>query len=818
MFGVVLTVLLFLAALGTGLGQSTLQFATNSSAVPDWATSTAVPDYASPARLAVQRTNDINTTVSVDYATADGTATNGLKYAATNGTLVFAAGETNKTIVVQLLDYTEGLVEGTKTFRVILSNPTNAVLGARATNTVSIFNVDVGVQFQFASYSTATFNPLPEDAGAVRIGVVRGDDVNIPVSVDYFTTDLTATSGLDYTSVTNTLTFAPQERLKFVPIPILNDSVKEANKTFRVTLANPVGVSLGTTKITTVTIMDNDLGFAVESAAYYVAEDAGVALIGVRRGTDDTNSAVTVDYGTANGTALSGQDYTGVTNTLTFAPGERLKVVLVPILNDGVKEGNKSFRLILSNPTGGAVLGLPTTTTIWIRDNDPGVGFELPGYTNAWGQASDFAVTVLRGNDGALRPITVDYATSDLTAKAGEDYQATAGTLTFQENETVTSLTIPLLRSRAAAGTKSFRVTLSNPTGGAVLGTATTIVNIDGAYATLAPPFDTALTIRQDRGVNVLTWAGGGQLQRADRVTGPWQTLLTATNPCTVQSSLPTTFYRVTRPRPVNLYVPSSYDGQTTLPLVLLLYGYGAGAAWVENYMQFQPLAEERGFLYCYPDGPRDRNGFPYWNGTDVNDLWSEHVDDAGYLRAVIEQIGRQFAVDRRRVYLIGHSTGGEMAYTMACQSAELVAGIASLGGNTFLDPSRCQPAEPVHILCIDGTLDEYNCYWGGAWSGIGGVTVNMPPYPGAVRSARIWADYNGARDPVTNPAPTLDLDLALPGLDTVVTRYMNYPPGGAVELWSIIGGKHLPTLHSGTNSSEFSPRVIDWLLARPKP
>ncbi len=251
-------------------------------------------------------------------------------------------------------------------------------------------------------------------------------------------------------------------------------------------------------------------------------------------------------------------------------------MVPVPILNDGIKEGLENFRLTLSNPTGGAVLGAPTTTTVNIRDNDPGVGFEAASYTNAWGQAADFAVTVLRGNDAALGPITVDYATSDLTATNGLDYQAVSGTLTFQENETVKSLTIPILRGRSG---KIFRVTLSNPTPGVTLGTATTTVSIKGDYAKVAPPFDTALTIRREWGVNVLTWAGGGQLQRADKPTGPWQTLTTATNPWTVQSPVPTTFYRVTRPRPVNLYVPSSYNGQTNMPLVIMLHGYYGDAA-----------------------------------------------------------------------------------------------------------------------------------------------------------------------------------------------------------------------------------------------
>ena len=89
-------------------------------------------------------------------------------------------------------------------------------------------------------------------------------------------------------------------------------------------------------------------------------------------------------------------------------------------------------------------------------------------------------MTVLRGNDWALGPIRVDYATSDLTAKAGQDYQAVSGTLELKENETMTSLTIPILRARPTGGTKSFLVTLSNATGGATLGTSVTTVNIVG--------------------------------------------------------------------------------------------------------------------------------------------------------------------------------------------------------------------------------------------------------------------------------------------------------------------------------------------------
>ncbi|MCW5554529.1 MAG: hypothetical protein KIS67_20515 [Verrucomicrobiae bacterium] len=106
--------------------------------------------------------------------------------------------------------------------------------------------------------------------------------------------------------------------------------------------------------------------------------------------------------------------------------------------------------------------------------------------------------------------------------------------------------------------------------------------------------------------------------------------------------------------------------------------------------------------------------------------------------------------------------------------------------------------------------------YSGGAdFIGMSGglIRANTPQFPGALQTIQLWAGYNGASGPVTDPVPTLDLTTDLPGLDTVVTRYTNAPPGGAVELWTINGGTHIPAL-----SSQFSPQVIDWLFAHSKP
>jgi polyhydroxybutyrate depolymerase len=297
-------------------------------------------------------------------------------------------------------------------------------------------------------------------------------------------------------------------------------------------------------------------------------------------------------------------------------------------------------------------------------------------------------------------------------------------------------------------------------------------------------------------------------------VTGPWQTLLTATNPCIVQSPFPASFYRVTRPRPAYLYVPPGYDGHTPLPLVLLLHGYSGTGPGCENWMHLMPLADVRGFLCCYPNGTRDRAGYQFWNATDAAmDQWSTGVDDAGYLRSLIEEIGTEFAVDRKRIYLLGFSNGGFMCYRMACQSADLIAGIASLAGATFLDPSLCTPSELVNILEIHCTGDANVPYAGGAVTPAIGAPCYMPAFPGALQNVQTWAGYNGSSGPLADAAPSLDLTTDVAGLDTVVTRYTNCPPGGAVELWTILGGSHNINL-----SSQFSPLVIDWLLAHPKP
>jgi polyhydroxybutyrate depolymerase len=261
--------------------------------------------------------------------------------------------------------------------------------------------------------------------------------------------------------------------------------------------------------------------------------------------------------------------------------------------------------------------------------------------------------------------------------------------------------------------------------------------------------------------------------------------------------------------RTVNVHVPPSYSAGTPMPVVFLLHGYTSSGAAQESYMQFEPLADSLGFLYLHPDGtlncldPSER----FWNATDACCNFCEStVDDAGFLASVLDEVEAAFTVDTRRVYLIGHSNGGFMSYRMACENADRITAVASLAGATWSDPLDCTPAEPVHVLQIHGDNDATILYAGDEIVGV--------PYPGAVATTETWATYNGCSLTPDLSAPNFDLDSGIPGDETTVARYdTGCAEGGSAELWTIVGGGHVPSL-----SADFSDEVIAHLLARTKP
>ncbi len=342
-----------------------------------------------------------------------------------------------------------------------------------------------------------------ENAGAVTLNVLRTGDNDTVISVDYASTNLTATPDLDYSDVAGTLVFAAGQTNQSITVPILNDGLVEITERFEVILSNPTNALLGVS-MATVSITDNDTGFQFESVSYSIDEDAGFVLIGVTRG-DDGTLPISVDFATTNLSAIAGSDYMPTNGTLFFAGGERVRLFTVPILNNGLKDSNRKFRVTLSNPTN-HVLGTQTNTTVTIRDNDPGV--QIAGSVSVQDTDGAATVTVVRGNDMALGPFTVGYATSDGTATAGVNYSATSGTMVFAQGEMAKTITVPIQDHGQLGNDERFTLGLNNPSSGVVLGpNATVTITILDTTGLAAHRFD-RITVQSDRSVQLLL--GGG--------------------------------------------------------------------------------------------------------------------------------------------------------------------------------------------------------------------------------------------------------------------------------------------------------------------
>jgi polyhydroxybutyrate depolymerase len=255
--------------------------------------------------------------------------------------------------------------------------------------------------------------------------------------------------------------------------------------------------------------------------------------------------------------------------------------------------------------------------------------------------------------------------------------------------------------------------------------------------------------------------------------------------------------------RPFQLHVPRGYDAAGKAPLVVLLHGYTSSAAQQESYFKLTAESDRRGFLYAMPDGTTNQEGKRFWNATDACcDFYRSGVDDSAYLSRLIDAVKSSYSVDPTRVYFVGHSNGGFMAYRMACEHSTQITAIVSLAGAAANDTSGCTPERPVSVLQIHGTDDETIAY-------VGGMNGSNP-YPSVATTLATWRHLDGCGNKAATAAP-IDLEAALPGAETTVTTYSaGCRNATRVELWAIKGGHHVPAF-----TANFAPAVADFLYAR---
>ncbi len=481
--------------------------------------------------IQVTRQNGDTGAASVLYATSNGTAKAGMNYTTTSGTLNFAQGQTVATFNVPILD--DHVNDGTPflIFHVTLSSPTNGatVDPQNGTSDVHVYDVE----------TTNTDNDLFDNAIPIAgaSATVTGSNVNATTNEGLFggepddifdfpvidskdvanpkndggasvwwlwSPTVTGVATID-TSGSNFDTllsvFSPNNHL------VENDDgpgrtdgaslvtfVAQAGETYRICVQ---GYDSGGGPATGNIVLHvngpafgGTLQFAQQS--YDTYEKSGSIDIPVTR-TAGSHGAISVQVSTSGGTAQPGVDYTAVTQTLNWADGDTsTKELVIPILNSGATGNSPTFNVTLSNATGGADIGFPSSTVVVIFQS------QVPSSTLAFGSSTftanesdgSIAIPVTRTTSSGFLTVSVVASTSGGTAVAGTDYTSVTQTLNWSSGDTSSKfLTIPIIDQGLTSGSKTVNLTLTNTGGGATIGSPSTAVLtiLDNDGATSAP-------------------------------------------------------------------------------------------------------------------------------------------------------------------------------------------------------------------------------------------------------------------------------------------------------------------------------------------
>jgi hypothetical protein len=370
------------ATIGDAQGQATI---TNDDPVPgltvDSLFVTEGDTGSSIATFNVRLSNATSQTVTVNYATSDGTAVAGSDYTAVAGSLTFAPLETSKSINVPIINDTVDEVD--ETINLNISDAVNATI-TRAQGT-SVLRDNDGPTISINDISVAEGN---SETTIARFTVSLSAQSVQSVRVNFSTHDGTAVLDSDYEPRFNSsLTIPAGATSGTLSVALYGDTTYEPDETFFVNLTSALngtiadGSGIGT-------ILNDDQpapgGLVQFSAATFQQNEGdGRATITVTR-TGDTNGTATVDYRTTDtdtfavgcadavnnaGGAYARCDFAATIGKLSFAAGEINKTITVPIINDGHVEGAETFQLQLSSVTG-TTLGTQNVATITITDND----------------------------------------------------------------------------------------------------------------------------------------------------------------------------------------------------------------------------------------------------------------------------------------------------------------------------------------------------------------------------------------------------------------------------------------------------------------
>jgi gliding motility-associated-like protein len=409
-----------------------------------------------------------------------------------NGTASFADGNPSATITVNVSGDTA--VEPTETFTVTLSNPSGgAALGATSTATGTITNDDSSVSISNAvvlNEGNSGFTPFEytltrtNTTGAASVEwEVDGSGTNQANSADF---------GGSFPD--GTANFADGVATAQITVNVSGDSAIEPDDTFTVTISNPSGTNLGSPATASGTIQNDDSStMSIGTAVALNEGNGGSTPFAFTVTRTNTTGSASVQWAVTGGATnpADADDFPGgpfPNGTANFADGNPTATITVNVSGDTDIEPNETFTVTLSNPSGGATLGTATATGTIQNDDSNTISIGPDVALNEGNSGSTpFNFTVTRSNTAVGATVSWAVTGTGVSPAMGSDFTIgsfPSGMVTFSGSSATATITFNVAGDTAIEPAETFTVTLSSPTGGATLGTATatgTINNDDSA-------------------------------------------------------------------------------------------------------------------------------------------------------------------------------------------------------------------------------------------------------------------------------------------------------------------------------------------------
>ncbi|MGK8236160.1 Calx-beta domain-containing protein [Roseovarius sp. MS2] len=459
-------------------------------------------------------------TVTVDYRTRQGTASEFLDFTGESGTLVFAAGETVKTITIQTTS--DSLDEVDEFLEVELFDPTGGGTFANDVDVVRAIGWIEDNDGTLDDRALAVSDPVIEEGDngttTARFTLSVSEEFGVSTNMGWATVSGTATAGSDFTAASGIATFLPGQTSTIVNVDVTGDNAVELAETFGVSVTPSASVFSGSSgAVGSATILDDDAGLRTISIADAAIEErtffgSGVLRFAVTLSQPSTGT-VTVDYRTVQGTASEFLDFTGATGTLTFAAGETTKWINISTASDDIDEVDEFLEVELFDATGAVLAGGvdQVRATGWILDDDGTAddrAMQISDPIVTEGQEAQFIARLSRPADDE---VTVAYATSGGTAQSGEDFTAANGNFTFAPGQTLTATTVATTADAVAEPAETFDLIAVAPSASVFSGSSgavgsATILDDDAGPRTISIA-DAAIEERTFFGSGVLRFA-----------------------------------------------------------------------------------------------------------------------------------------------------------------------------------------------------------------------------------------------------------------------------------------------------------------------